>query len=169
MQEQPSRRHRAISWVDIQTMRAHASKDDYLQGWADGRYPAPPICDLMNIKLIEFGPGRAVFEGTPGEYHYSPMGTVHGGMLFTLMDSACGIACMSLLPPGTRWSTVNLSISFFRRVTEETGPIRCEGLAAYEGHKIVVVDAVVYSQEGDQLASGRSTCMSARSRPGRER
>ena len=155
----PAHRHRTISWTDIQQVKAHAVKDDYLQGWADGRYPAPPICALMNIKLIEVAPGRAVFAGIPGELHYNPMGTVHGGMLATLIDSACGIACMSLLPPGTRWTTVNLSISYFRMVTEATGPLRCEGKAVHEGKKIVVVDASVRSQGGEELASGRGTCM----------
>ena len=153
------RRHRTISWADMESVKAHAMKEDYLQGWAEGRYPAPPICDLMNIQLIEVTRGRAVFVGTPGEYHYNPMGTVHGGMLSTLIDSACGIACMSLLPHGARWTTVNLSVSFFRMVTEATGPLRCEAVAAHEGQKIIVVDAIVRSPEGEPVASGRGTCM----------
>ncbi|OJH42928.1 hypothetical protein BON30_04820 [Cystobacter ferrugineus] len=155
----PGIRSRTVHWADVQEIVAHATKEDYLQGWAEGRYPAPPICDSMGIRLIEVGQGRAVFTGTPAEYHYNPMGTVHGGMLSTLIDSACGIACMSLLPHGTRWTTVNLNVSFFKMVTEATGIIRCEGVAVHQGRKIVVADATILSPDGEQIASGRATCL----------
>ncbi len=157
-------RHREISWLGIGAVKADAIKEDYLQGWADGRYAPPPICALMDMKLVEVSRGRAVFVGTPGEQHYNPMGTVHGGMLSTLIDSACGIACMSLLPPGTRWTTVNLSISFLRMATEATGLLRCEGTAVHEGKSIVVVDAIIRGPDGEQIASGRGTCMTLPSR-----
>ncbi|WNG38843.1 PaaI family thioesterase [Archangium violaceum] len=155
----PGSRSRTVSWADIHEIGAHARKEDYLQGWAEGRYPPPPICESMGIRLVEVGRGRAVFTGTPAEYHYNPMGTVHGGMLSTLIDSACGIACMSLLPHGSRWTTVNLSVSFFRVVTEATGLIRCEGVAVHHGRKIVVADATILSPDGEQVASGRATCL----------
>ena len=68
----------------------------------------------------------------------------------------------------TRWTTVNLSISFLRMATEATGPLRCEGTAVHEGQRIVVVDAVVTGPDGEAIASGRGTCMTlaARARSG---
>lgn len=153
------RKTRTISWDDPQALRTHLAREDYLEGWAEGRYPPPPICELINMELVEVTPGRAVFTATPAEYHYNPIGTVHGGVLSTLIDSACGIACMSLLPHGTRWTTVGLNISFLRSVTEATGRIRCEGAAVHSGRKMVVTDAVVTAGAGEQLASGRATCM----------
>ena len=53
-----------------------------------GELPAPPIAQLMNIRLVEAERGRAVFEGEPAEYHYNPIGMVHGGFAATLLDSA---------------------------------------------------------------------------------
>jgi uncharacterized protein (TIGR00369 family) len=87
------------------------------------------------------------------------MGIVHGGVLSGIIDSACGIACMTLLAHGTRWSTVNLSVSFLRVATEATGMLRCEGIAVHEGQRLVVADAVVRSPDGEAIASGRGTCM----------
>lgn len=167
MTDDSATRHRTISWSTIDVVKVHAIKEDYLQGWADGRYPQPPICDTLNFKLTEVARGRAVFVCSPGEFHYNPMGTVHGGLLSTLIDSACGIACMSLLPHGTRWTTVNLSISFLRMATEATGALRCVGTAVHEGQRIVVVDAIVTAPDGEAIASGRGTCMTlAASRSG---
>lgn len=156
----PSRRHRTFSWSEIQTVKTDASKEDYLQGWVDGRYAPPPYAELMNIKLVEVSRGRAVFVGTPAEYHYNPMGTVHGGVLSGMIDSACGIACMSLLPFGTRWTTVSLNVSFLKMANEAGGLLRCEGNVVNEGQRIIIVDAVVVrASDGEHIASGRATCM----------
>src|SRR5512146_64124 len=73
---------------------------DLLQGMIDGRYPSPPIAELMDFGLSELKPGRAVFTGRPGKQHYNPSGTVHGGFAATLLDSAMGCAVHTLVPKG---------------------------------------------------------------------
>ena len=41
-----------------------------------------------------------MFRLTPREFHYNPIGTVHGGVFATLLDSACGCAVHTMLPVG---------------------------------------------------------------------
>jgi acyl-coenzyme A thioesterase PaaI-like protein len=56
--------------------------------WQDpGTLAQPPICHLLGYRLAEVEPGRVVFEGTPGEQHYNPIGVVHGGLAMTLLDA----------------------------------------------------------------------------------
>ncbi|HAI35959.1 MAG TPA: thioesterase, partial [Alcanivorax sp.] len=52
----------------------------------------PAIGDTLDFTLVEVEKGRAVFEGTPSEKVYNPIGSVHGGYAAALLDSACGCA-----------------------------------------------------------------------------
>jgi acyl-coenzyme A thioesterase PaaI-like protein len=73
---------------------------ELLQGMIAGRFPGPPIMQLIGFRLAEVASGRAVFEGVPEFKHYNPLGSVHGGYAATLLDSACGIATHSTPGPG---------------------------------------------------------------------
>ena len=44
-----------------------------------GELPAPPIAALMGLNLADIEEGRVVFAATPAEFHYNPIGVVHGG------------------------------------------------------------------------------------------
>lgn len=63
-----------------------------------GGLPRAPIQDLLGFELDEADEGRAVFSLEPGEQHYNPIGSVHGGVAATLLDSAMGAAVHSTLP-----------------------------------------------------------------------
>src|SRR6188768_2213968 len=69
-----------------------------MQGILSGEFPPATIAVTLDYLLIEVGPGRAVFQGTPGEAHLNPMGTVHGGWFATLLDSALGCAVHTTMP-----------------------------------------------------------------------
>ena len=69
----------------------------------DGEFPPPPMARLMDTRLIEVEHGQAVFVGTPQEFHYNPIGSVHGGFGATLLDSAMGCA-VAPSPASWRWS-----------------------------------------------------------------
>ena len=75
---------------------------DYIQAIFAGELPAPPISELMGFYGVSAEPGRAVFEMEPGPQHYNPIGSVHGGVALTLLDSAMGCAVHTLLEAGRR-------------------------------------------------------------------
>ena len=88
---------RTFTWEDPavwQTAR-HLSGLECLQRLIAGRFPQPPMARLMDINLVEISKGRAVFVGSPSDFHYNPLGTVHGGFGATLLDSAMGCAVYS--------------------------------------------------------------------------
>ena len=63
-----------------------------------GKVHYPPIGDTMDYLLIEAEHGRAVFQGTPSQVHFNPMGSVHGGWFATILDSALACAINASLP-----------------------------------------------------------------------
>src|SRR5258708_13614318 len=66
-----------------------------------GTVPAPPITRTLGFVPISVARGEAIFQGTPRFEHYNPLGIVHGGYFFTLLDSAAGCAVHTTLPAGT--------------------------------------------------------------------
>ena len=119
-------RTRTIVWKNP----THSSRDaanisgfDYLCAIRDGNITPPPVAKLIGYRIVDVEQGRAIFELEPGEYHYNPFSTVHGGMITTLLDTAMTAAVMSTIPKGQGCATLEIKTNFIRPVTLETGLI----------------------------------------------
>src|SRR5436309_15594464 len=104
-----------------------------------GELPPPPIAVLMNMWITEVSEGRVVFTAEPSEYHYNPLGTVHGGVMATLLDSALGCAVQSILPSGTSYTTLELKVNYLLPITTDTGTLYAEGKIIHIGARIATV------------------------------
>jgi uncharacterized protein (TIGR00369 family) len=101
----------------------------------------------MGFHLAEVEDGRAVFEGLPDFRHYNPIGTVHGGLAATLIDSATGCAVHSTLPAGVAYTSIDLQVRFVRPITRDTGRILCEGTVVHRGRRLATAEARVTAGE----------------------
>jgi len=129
-----------------------------LQGLiADGN--PPPIARTLDFTLTEVERGRAVFTVVPGEHHYNPIGSVHGGLAATLCDSACGCAVQSTLPAGAAYTTMDLTIKMLRGITVDTGTLFCEGTIIHAGRRTALAEARLTDTAGKLYAFATSTCM----------
>jgi uncharacterized protein (TIGR00369 family) len=135
------------------------SGPEFLARLAEDRLPDPPVGASTGIRAVEFGDGRAVFELTPAEWHYNPLGSVHGGTLATLADSALGCAVHTRLPAGTGYTTMEVKINFTRRVTVESGRIVCEGTVVTMGRRVATSEARITDATGRIVAHASSTCL----------
>src|SRR4029453_113339 len=79
---------------------------DFLNRLLDGAQSAPPFAAATDIWIVEAELGRVLFAATPSKRFYNPLGTVHGGWVSTLLDSAMGCAVHSVLAPGQAYTTV---------------------------------------------------------------
>ena len=100
-----------------------------------------------------------VFEADPSARFYNPMGTVHGGWISMLLDSAMGCAVHSTLKPGHAFTTVDMSVSFVRPVFEATGRLVCEAEVLHAGGRIATAQGRVRDGTGKLVAHGTETCM----------
>ena len=131
---------------------------DALRAVMSGEVPPPPIAVLMGFRLVDVGDGFAVFEGTPGEEHYNPLGMVHGGYAMTLFDSALGCAIHTRLPAGVGYSTTDVQVRLIRGLSIETGSVRCEAKAVHVGRSTAIAEAALYDRERRVLAVGTTGC-----------
>ncbi len=147
-----------IGVVPIDTL-ATVSGLVFLRGVIDGRYPVPPIADLLGFWLTEVEFGRAVFQGTPEFKHYNPLGTVHGGYAATLLDSCMGCCVHSTLPVGVGYTTLEFKVTLIRAMTAETGPVTAEGRILNSGRRAATAEGRLTDAKGRLLAHGTTTCL----------
>jgi uncharacterized protein (TIGR00369 family) len=155
-------RTRVVTWEDP-VPHAIAGRSmrgiDYLRKIADGEIPAPPIARLMGLSVVEAGDGRAVFEATPGEEHYNPIGVVHGGLAATLLDSAMGVAVHATLGPGDAYTTLEIKVNFVRPMTRDTGTVRATASVVHAGRRTATAEGRLEDADGRLLAHGTATCL----------
>jgi uncharacterized protein (TIGR00369 family) len=154
-------RERTIRWDDpkafVDASRGRSGLEVLRSALEPGGHLAP-IGVLMNFWLVEVNEGHVVFEGEPGEYHYNPIGIVHGGFALTLMDSALGCAVHSALPADVGYASTDLQLRFVRPMTGETGRVRCEGRTVHVGRTTAIAEGRLTDANGKLLATGTTAC-----------
>ena len=155
-------RTRTFSWQDPMigaTAARTMSGLEYLRAMVRGELPGPPIMATLGIDGIEVEEGRVVFAVEPAEYHYNPIGVVHGGVASTLCDSAMACAVHSTLPSGVGYTTLELKVNFVRPLTRDTGRVTCEGRTIHVGGRVATAEAHIRDADGKLYAHATSTCM----------
>lgn len=156
-------RTRTISWedpVEAFSRGSELSGIDYLYAIRDGELPPPPIAALMGFAPVEVEEGRVVFAVEPAEYHYNPIGLVHGGLAATLLDSAMGCAVQTLLPAGVGYTTLEVKVNYVRPMTRDTGRVLAEATVLHRGSRVATAEGRVFAEDtGKLLAHGTTTCM----------
>ncbi|MCZ2837720.1 PaaI family thioesterase [Modestobacter sp. VKM Ac-2985] len=162
-------RTRTFAWGDpMQTATAARASAgvDVLRAVVAGELPGPPIADTLGFDLIEVEPGRVVFAFEPAEYHYNPIGSVHGGVYATLLDSATGCAVHSMLPAGVGYTSLDLTVKFLRAITLDTGRVTCVGTVTHLGGRTALAEARLLDAEDRLLGTASSSILVIRPQPG---
>jgi uncharacterized protein (TIGR00369 family) len=141
----------AVGHDPVESARRLAELDGLsaLRAIAAGELPPPPFGVLLGFELVELEEGRVVFAVEPGLQHYNPIGSVHGGLAATLIDSATGCAVHSTLPAGVGYTTTDLQVRYVRGITRDTGRVVCEGTVVHRGRTLATAEARV--TVGDRL------------------
>ncbi len=155
-------RTRTYTWDDPRETHARSAGLpglEALRAWAAGELPPPPMAQTLGITGIEVEEGRVTFIAEPAEFHYNPIGVVHGGLALTMLDSAMGCAGQTLLPAGAAYTTLELKANFVRPLTLDTGPVRCTGTIVHPGRTVATAEGRVVGADGKLYAHGTSTLL----------
>ncbi|WP_433198395.1 PaaI family thioesterase [Nocardia sp. CA-107356] len=132
---------------------------ELLQKILEQEIPEPPIGGTLGFSLVAVGEGAAAFEGDPGEHLLNPMGTVHGGFVATLLDSALGSAIATVLPRGRAYTTMQLNVHMVRPIFAHTSRLRCEASTVHVGRTTATAEARVTGiTDGKLYAHATTTC-----------
>ena len=125
-----------------------------------GELPPAPMASLIGLRLVAIEPGRARFELEADHRHHNPMGTLHGGILCDIADSAMGMAYASTLGEGESFTTLELKINFLRPV--RSAHLIAEGTIVQQGRTAGMAECSVTDENGRLIAKATSTCLTLR-------
>lgn len=137
----------------------YATGLELLRAMLDGELPQPPIASLLGIHAVEFEEGHSLFECIPNESFYNPLGTVHGGIFATLLDTAMSCAVHTRLPINRPYTTVEFKINLVRSLTAESGPIQGRGYLVHLGRSTAIAEGRIEDADGKLVAHGTTTCL----------
>lgn len=132
---------------------------DYLTAIAEERIPPPPISSHFGMRWKHVSHGDVLLAATPDESLYNPIGTMHGGVAATLLDSAVACAVHSTLPAGVGYTSVELKLNYVRGIRGSTGEIFAHGWVVKVGARVAFAEGDIRDGSGKVLATASSTCL----------
>jgi len=111
--------------------------------------------DHLGVRTLGLQDGAFVLELALEPRHLSRAARAHGGVLFTLLDTAMGRAVIAELPPGRGCATVELKINYFRPV--QSGTIRASGRCVQRTRSLAYAEGELVNEEGKLLARATGT------------
>jgi uncharacterized protein (TIGR00369 family) len=160
--DQGTTRQRTYEWEDLAPTLAALPVTpglDLLRAIGSGALPRPPFAATLDLVATEAELGRVVFTLDPAEYHLNPLGTVHGGVLATMLDTCAACALHTTLPAGTGYTSMDLNAKFLRPVTLATGQLRGEGMVLSAGRRTALTEARIFDGQGRLVAHATSSCL----------
>ena len=82
-----------------------------------------------------------------------------GGVFATLCDSACGCAVQTMLPGGTMYTSLDLSVKYLRSARLDTGLLTCEATVTHFGRRTALAEATITDRAGKLYATATSSCI----------
>jgi uncharacterized protein (TIGR00369 family) len=153
-------RTRTISWEDPAVAAAaglELAGLEYMQAIVDGTRPAAPIARLLELSVVEVEDGRAVFAMEPAEWMYNPIGSVHGGIAATILDSCMGCAVHTTLEAGVGYTTADLQVRYIRAMSEGTGRVLAEGRVVHRGRRTATAEGRLFVEADEKLIAHATT------------
>jgi uncharacterized protein (TIGR00369 family) len=131
---------------------------DYLRSLVEGGSLPPPIGYFCGLRLTAVEPGSATFTLPVTDWLLPPQGVVSGATLALLVDAPLGCTVQTALPPGTPFTTAEISLSFLRTVVPRSGTLTAKGKLIHAGKTIAVSQVDVTDDMGRLLAVTSSRC-----------
>jgi len=126
--------------------------------WEDLEPDAPHVWRTLDYRRVALEHGATVLEwDAPTDYAFPADSgyIVHGGLVATLLDTAMGGACFSVLEDDETFLTADLNVEFFRPA--RPGTLRAEGRVVHRTKRMVFCAAELRDPDGAHLASARCT------------
>lgn len=132
---------------------------DYLQAMGEGKIPFPPLLHTLDFRPTHLEKGKVIFSFQPQEFHYNPIGSVHGGVISAILDSAMGCTLHSVLEAGSGYTTLELKVNFLKAVTNKIEELHAVGKIIHAGGRTALVEAQLIDKDNTVYAHGVSTCL----------
>lgn len=131
---------------------------DFFEGMTNGEIPPPHMAATGAFVIVSFEYGHVVMQGSPETKFQNTIGSIHGGWIATMLDSALGCAVHTTLSAGRGYATAELKVSYFRPLSAPFTLVRAEGRVLSVGNKIAFAEGSLVGADGKKYAHATSTC-----------
>jgi uncharacterized protein (TIGR00369 family) len=122
-----------------------------------GTLPPPPFAMLLDFAIVEVEQGRTVFAMEPAEWMYNPLGSVHGGIVATILDSCMGSAVHTTLEAGVGYATTDLQVRYVRVLTSASDRVLAEGRVVHRGRRTATAEGRLLTKSDETLLAHATT------------
>nr|WP_255668646.1 PaaI family thioesterase [Aeromicrobium duanguangcaii] len=112
-----------------------------------------PFLSTIGAPTHEAADGKATLTMDAGSEHLNPAGTVHGGMLATLVDTTMGAAILSIVDDEVP-ATSQLTVTYLR--PGKPGPLTVTATVRKRGDRLTICEAEI-EQDGKSLVHALAT------------
>jgi uncharacterized protein (TIGR00369 family) len=132
-----------------------------LMRWVQTERPAdiPSIGRLLGMRFDDVEHGRIVVSLDTRPDFANPLGTVHGGIAATLLDSAMGCAVHTTLAAGVGYTTLELKVNYIRAAHTDGRTLTAEGTVIHTGRRTATAEGKVTDDQGKLIAHATTTCL----------
>jgi uncharacterized protein (TIGR00369 family) len=159
---QTEARSRTFTWTDPSVHAGEVGRRsglELMRAMRDGELPPPPVMQMLGMAGLDAEEGQVTFYLDPQEFHYNPLGSVHGGVIATVLDSATGCSVHTALPAGMGYTSLDLTVKFLRAVTIESGRLTVAGQVLQKGRRTALAEARMTDARGRLVAHATSSCL----------
>ena len=130
---------------------------DRVRKMIEGGKPLMPVAQTLGFSVRSVDMGEAVIELDITEHHFNTMGTLHGGVLCTIADTAMGVAFATMLEEGEALTTLEMKINFLRPVWK--GKLLAMAKVVKKGRLTGLIECDILDEHGQLVARAGSTYM----------
>ena len=132
---------------------------DFMSKMAAGELPGAPMASHFGMEVVEVESGAVTFRCTPDASHYNPVGTVHGGLVCTLLDSALGCATHTTLPAGMGYTSIEIKVNYLRPLSAGNGALTARGRVTKPGRRVTFAEGEVLDGQGRVVATASGSLL----------
>jgi uncharacterized protein (TIGR00369 family) len=132
-----------------------------LMRWVQTERPVdvPSIGRLLGMRFDDVDHGRVVISLDTRPDFANPLGTVHGGIAATLLDSVMGCAVHTTLAAGVGYTTLELKVNYIRAAQTDGRTLTAEGTVIHAGRRVATAEGKVVDEHGKLVAHATTTCL----------
>lgn len=152
----------SVSWADPAIALPQLAALDgieYLTRVREGAIPPPPITQVFGMTFGAIEKGVMAVSCEPQEAFFNPLGTVHGGLVCAMLDTAVGCATHTMLAAGTVYTSIDLEVKYLRPVLLASGTLTATGRVVKPGRRVTFAEADLRAADGTLLATATSSLL----------
>lgn len=116
-----------------------------------------PFGHTLGFHVKDLSPGEAVVVMPCEKRHHNVFGYTHGGAIFSLADTAFGLAHIASLREHQTATTVESKINFLRPALR--GELRAHACTVKQGHTMSFIECDILDEEDRLIARASATML----------